>query len=362
MRVNQTPLSASRLATRKALRTVLVVSLALLMSVVGLTMSVAALPVGDVARSNAYAILGIAGDALVLVFIFALVGLLVLAAAWKGIPKMAHKLAAVAVVGFLWAVVLMSAFSMPIGPAGQPPGNGGGLTPVFEVLVPSTVQGTPRDTQAELFDTQGGTGGGGESPTATLCAFGTNAQVDRSGRSVRWDITVDDDVSTGTATFSAPDSCAHDLAVRLTNPRDVNGDGVQDSVSFFGRLRSISATTAQDGNQTTPRNIFMFDTVFGWYVGFSRRVDTQTTDGTWLSVAPPGVSDAQLKTSFDWQNLGSTTGADEDYIGLAAISRNYGFYGYTLPPAGAQYTFVWDIGTPESYVTYTWTVQLAARA
>lgn len=362
MRDNQPPLSGQRRAVLGALQKV-VVSLALcLVLLASFAMTVAALPVGDLARGQAYAVLGIAGDALVIVFIAALVGLLILAAAWKGIPKMAHKIAAVAVVGFLWAIVLMSAFSMPVGPAGDGGGVGGVLTPVFEVLVPSTVQGTPRDTQAELFDTQGGTGGGGETPTATLCAFGTNAEVDRANRVVRWQVTVDDDIATSAAAFSAPDSCAHDLAVRLTNPRDVNGDGVQDSVSFFGRLRSISATTAQDGNQTTPRNIFMFDNTFGWYVGFSRRVDTQTTDGTWLSVAPPGTSDGQLKTSFDWTNLGSTTGADEDYIGLAAISRNYGFYGFTQPVIGYTYSFVWDIGTPESFVTYTWQVILLARA
>lgn len=356
------PLTAPRRAVLKALRTA-VVSLALcLVILASAVVTVAALPVGDIARQQAnVVILGLAVDIAIL-FILAFIGLVVLAAAWKGIRGMKQKLVAVGVVSLLWGLVLFSAFSAPVGPAGGNGGGSGALTPVFEVLVPSTVQGTPLDTQAELFDSQGGTGGGGETPTATLCAFGTNALVDRSNRLIQWQITVDDDVATSAAAFSAPDSCSHSLAVRLTNPRDVNGDGVQDSVAFFGRLRSISATTAQDGNQTTPRNIFMFDTTFGWYVGFSRRVDTQTTDGTWLSVCPAGCADAQLKTAFDWTNLGSTTGADEDYIGLAAISRNYGFYGFTLPTAGYTYSFVWDIGTPDSYVTYTWQVALIARA
>lgn len=244
------------------------------------------------------------------------------------------------------------------------------MIPHWQVLVPSTVQGTPRDTAAEIFDSQGATAcssitGQG---TLTLDASGTNFEVDRSGNTVRIAITVDDDVATSAAGFQAPDCHANDFQVLLQNPVDANGDGVNDAAPLFGRIRAITATRTEDGNGTSSnRNILYFDTTFGWYIGWSRIVDTQATDGVWASACPPGLSDAALPTSpqgacLDWYNLGSDNGADEEYIAFAMVPRNYGWYGYTLPVIGFNYFVTLDIGHPQDFTTYTVQVFLSARA
>ena len=137
------------------------------------------------------------------------------------------------------------------------------------------------------------------------------------------------------------------------------------SVSIFGRVRSISATVAEDGNgSSSRRNIFYRDTTFGWYLGWSRDVDTINTDGQWVSIAPAGTDDAALQAGHDygWTNLGVNAGADEDYATYAYVLRNYGPFGFTLPVIGYQYTMLVDIGTPSDYTTLTVTIYLAARA
>ncbi len=285
-------------------------------------------------------------------------------AGWKSF-SMNKKVAAAGITALFFVLMIAPLVAGPIGVT--PPGPPGAYVPQWEVLIPTTIQGTPRDANTEIMDSNGGDGVDTGSPAGTLCAFGTNAEADRANRNVRVAVTVDDDVATSTATYSAPDACSFDLAFRLTNPQDANGDGTMDSVSLFGRVRSITATVAQDGNETTPHNIMLFDSTFGWYIGWSRDVDAQTTDGAWISACPAGLSDARLPTApqgqcLDWNNLGSNAGVDEDYIAFAYGTRNYGFYGYTLPPIGFQYTITIDIGTPESFVTYTVLVFLSARA
>lgn len=224
-----------------------------------------------------------------------------------------------------------------------------------------TTRSTARDGATEIFDSQGGDGDG-ETPAGTLCAYATNAEVDLSNKVLRHAITVDDDVTTGTAGFSAPDICSFDISFRLLNPVDANGDGVQDAVAVFGRVRSIGVTLSQDGNQTVQRPVFYRDNTFGWYVGWSRDVDTINTDGQWISIAPAGIDDSGLKSSYDWQNLGTNAGADEDYLTFAYVYRNYGTYGYTLPLIGYTYSMTIDVGTSESYTTLTVFTFLSARA
>ncbi len=51
---------------------------------------------------------------------------------------------------------------------------------------------------------------------------------------------------------------------------------------------------------------------------------------------------------FDWVNLGTTSGADEDYVALSVTARNYGPFGYTLPEVGTTYSLVYDYGIPGS--------------
>ncbi len=284
---------------------------------------------------------------------------LIVGLAMKGLSSN-KRLAAVAVGALVLALGVIPMLAPSVGPAAGPGPTAG--IPHFTVIMQGT-RSTARDVQAELFDTQGGTGGGGETPTATLCAYGTNAELDIGNRILRHAITVDDDVATSTATFSAPDSCSVDFSFKLDNPTDDNGDGVMDSKAVYFRLRSAGVTVTEDGNgSSTRRNIFMRDNTFGWYIGASLDVDTINTDGQWVSVAPAGTQDSELQAAHDWNLLGFNAGADEDYASFAYISRNYGFFGFTQPTAGYIYTQIWDVGVPTDFTTITIIVFLSARA
>lgn len=351
---------APRLAARfHALKRAVVGLIVAMVALLAIGATAAALPVGAAESANIIDIVGFAASYMAVLLVLFLILLVVTAVAWKGL-KMQHRAIMAVLVSLTFGLVAIGAMQ-PVTPSGDD-GDGGDFVPEWEIILQGT-RSTARDVASEIFDTQGGTGGGGETPTATLCAYATNALLDIANRKLVHQQTIDDDVTTGTAGFSAPDICSFDFSFRLTNPVDQNGDGVQDSISIFGRLRSISATTSEDGNGTsTRRNLFMWDTTFGWYLGFSRDVDTINTDGQWISVAPAGASDGVLPTSFDWQNLGVNAGADEDYATFAYIYRNYGPYGYTLPAAGFTYSMMIDIGTPASYVTVEVITQLSARA
>ncbi len=287
--------------------------------------------------------------------------LVVTFATWRGMRPDRRIVA----LGLSLAFVGLGVLPLATAPGLVPPGPGGPsgvYVPSWEIIL-QTTRSTARDVASEIFDTQGGTGGGGETPTATLCAYGTNAEVDLSNKILRHAITVDDDAATSGATFSAPDICSVDFSFRLLNPQDANGDGVMDAVSIFWRLRSISVTRTEDGNGTnTNRNVIMRDTTFGWYIGASRDVDTINTDGQWVSAAPAGKDDAQLGTSYPFQNLGTNAGADEDYATFAWIYRNYGPFGFTLPVIGYIYTMQWDVGTEASFQTIQVITFLSARA
>ena len=292
--------------------------------------------------------------------ILGFVVLLVAMAGWRSF-SMNKRMVALGLVALFFGLALVPALATNLGDDGDD--TGPGYAPKFEVILQGT-RSTARDGATEMFDTQGGDGDV-ETPAGTLCAYGTNAEVDLSNKILRHAITVDDDVTVATAGFSAADICSADFSFRLLNPQDANGDGTMDSVSIFGRVRSISATVAEDGNgSSSRRNIFYRDTTFGWYLGWSRDVDTINTDGQWVSIAPAGTDDAALQAGHDygWTNLGVNAGADEDYATYAYVLRNYGPFGFTLPVIGYQYTMLVDIGTPSDYTTLTVTIYLAARA
>ena len=292
-----------------------------------------------------------------LFLILGFVGLLVLAAGWKSL-NMNRRMLAGGFVGLMFALALVPALTGPVGPSGD---GGPTYVPKWEVILQGT-RSTARDGATEMFDSQGGDGDG-ETPAGTLCAYGTNAEVDLTNKILRHAITVDDDVATSAAAFSAADICSVDFSFRLLNPQDANGDGTMDAVSIFFRLRSSGVTVTEDGNGTsTRRNVFFRDSTFGWYIGASRDVDTINTDGQWVSVAPAGVDDAALGAGYDWSNLGANAGLDEDYATFAWVYRNYGPYGFTLPVIGYTYTQTWDVGTPADYTTITVFTFLSARA
>ncbi len=294
-----------------------------------------------------------------LLLLLGVIVLVVTALTWKGMKASRRTLALLLGLVFI-GLGLLPALQAPIGaPPGGPPGA---YVPKFEIIL-QTTRSTARDVASEIFDTQGGTGGGGETPTATLCAYGTNAEVDLANKVLRHAVTVDDDAATSAAAFSAPDICSVDFSFRLLNPVDANGDGVMDAVTIFWRLRSSGVTETEDGNGTsTRRNLFMRDNTFGWYVGVSRDVDTINTDGQWVSVAPAGIDDTKLASSYAFSNLGTNAGADEDYATFAWIFRNYGPYGFTQPLIGYTYTMLVDIGTDTSFTTITIFTFLSARA
>ena len=351
------PQPASRRAAIGAIRKSIVSLAIAVVALLALSATALALPVGVGATANFVDVVGFASAYLAVLLLFFIVGLVALLVVWKGLNMKWKGIGAIAV-SLLFGLVAVGAMQ----PSEPGPGDGpGDFVPEWEIILQGT-RSTARDVASEMFDTQGGDGDG-ETPAGTLCAYGTNAEVDLSNKHLRHAVTIDDDVTTATAGFSAPDICSVDFSFRLLNPADANGDGTMDSVSIFARVRSISATVTEDGNgSSTRRNVFYRDTTFGWYVGFSRDVDTINTDGQWISVAPAGTDDSELRTSYDWQNLGVNAGLDEDYATFAYVLRNYGPFGYTLPVIGYQYSMAVDIGTPEKYTTIGVTIFLSARA
>ncbi len=243
----------------------------------------------------------------------------------------------------------------------------------LNVQIASTPQGSVRNTAAEIFDSQGGNGDG-DTPAATLCdptAGSGNVNIDRVNRKIIVKVTVDDDVATSDATFSAPDMCSLDYSIRLGTTVDADGNGVDDSISIYARWSSLSATTTEDGNgSSTQRNIFYKDTTYGWYVGFGSLVDTQATDGEWYSACQIGISDTRLPTTptgecLGWVRLGSTDGADEDFMAAAWVWKNYGGFGFSLPDDSHTYTYILEFAgpdlVPDPENTWTYDIILDSR-
>ena len=221
----------------------------------------------------------------------------------------------------------------------------------WDVTFPTTVMGTARDVITEIGDSDGANCDG-QTPAPTLAAYGTNAFVDRNAMSVRWEITIDDEADIATAGFSAPDALAFDLQVLLKTPVDANSDGTNDNIQLYMRT-TLSKTTSIDGGgnaSSGQRDIYYGDTGWGSCAGIvTRVVDTQATDGTWMAswdVTDTPSGNSVPTTPSEWVPVGGTDGSDVDFVSWAAVTRNYGFYGYTLPLQGDTYQILVDIAGP----------------
>ncbi|MCJ2556515.1 MAG: hypothetical protein LN415_05330 [Candidatus Thermoplasmatota archaeon] len=57
----------------------------------------------------------------------------------------------------------------------------------------------------------------------------------------------------------------------------------------------------------------------------------------------------------------SHAGGSAEYFSFWFVGRNYGFFGYTQPPMGSPIDIVVDLGTPESFDSWTIQIKLNAR-
>ncbi len=225
-------------------------------------------------------------------------------------------------------------------PPPPPPPPTGNHVVFASVIAPTTRMGTPSDTIAEVFDSDGCTGGGPQtSPAATLWAFTTTATVDATTLRYRKVTTVTSTVATTAATFSAPDAFSLDISFQVQS-QDKNGDSTLDSQGLMVR-GMVSVTSAQDPNSSV-RQTLAWDAACGTYFGIQQRVDTAATDGVWSSFWPGTVNPSGATPAGSWsvwRPLGQSTGADTDFFRIAGIEWNYGSFGYVTPPIGTTYTY-----------------------
>ena len=193
-------------------------------------------------------------------------------------------------------------------------------------------------------------------PVSTAAVVNTNMFIDNQNKKVRHEITMDDDIVTTTATFSAPDCGIFDFQQRLTNGQDRNGDGVIDAQNYFGQVLSITRTTTIDGNNSNANNVFYSETDDGFYVGWF-------TDGSnWVSAYPGLETQTTLTTGpSPVVNLGSNAGGAADAPGFWYIMRNYGPFGYTQPPIGTSIIITGQIGSPGAWRAFTVEIALLVR-
>lgn len=256
-------------------------------------------------------------------------------------PKMYRYLAyGVGALFLLGGLASLGGISSPPPPPPPPTGN---HTEFSTVLAPATRMGTPSDVIAELFDSDGCTGGGPQtSPAATLWTFTSQSTVDVTTLRYRKVTSVISTVATSGATFSAPDAFSLDLAFQAV-PKDANGDNNLDSQGLMVRAM-VSVSTAQDPNSSV-RQTVAWDAGCGSYIGGQSRVDTAATDGTWYSFWPATVNsggNTPAGTWSEWRPAGVSTGLDQDFLRFAAINWNYGPFGYVTPPVGTTVTYTFQ--------------------
>jgi hypothetical protein len=220
------------------------------------------------------------------------------------------------------------------------------------LTVPTTRLSTENDVIAEITDTDGFTAASTvESPAATLCVYNTNAFINTEMLPLKlaWEATVDNDVTTATIAFNAPDVCGIDLQIQI-EPYDGNGDGVADQQTIYTRAM-VSHTTYQDTN-SSEHQVYVWEAQAGSYItGFNVK-DTQTTTNVWYSFWPASESPGgqfSANTWSNWKAAGTTTGTDADpeFLGFFAQMRNFGFFTYNTPPLGGSTTITYQFAGPD---------------
>lgn len=179
---------------------------------------------------------------------------------------------------------------------------------------------------------------------STITAF-----IDRVNHLTSYDIAVDDDVASTAAAFLATDADVADFQFRLDNAVDLNGDGTNDQVPFFGRVTSISRVSGTINNGTAA-DVFYCDQTAGWYLGFGREIDegaAHTSDHTYISFTPSlsGCPNG-MPSSGPWRNLGNDDGDSAFAAFWWGFGSRAGFSDYGAPPVGTAIIIQTEWGTP----------------
>ncbi len=163
----------------------------------------------------------------------------------------------------------------------------------------------------------------------------TEGTADLTSNRIRALVAIDTDLATTAALWSEPNCLELDHDLHLNTPVDQNGDGVADSITYYGGIDSISRTTLPtDGSNGTVNG-----------VGFVRDGIDETADwlilwkndaGTWIPACPEAKTSSSPPTSCGDVAVGAHTGsAADDDVDLYIILEDRGLWGYQEPAVGA---------------------------
>lgn len=290
-------------------------------------------------------------------------GALILGGVAVLMPSLGQKKRTYAAVG---AIVMAGLFILGQNGGVTPPSDDDDVPGVTWNVQVATAYDADVDVDTEALDSQGYTvcDGGTPDMNADLGALATNVLVDESRGTYSYQSDSDDDVSRTAAGFQELDCIVFSWTIALMGTIDLDGGGVDDSVTHKARLVSIGPPTFRDGNQTTMSTIY-FDSDMGWSVAF-------LTEGNIWVPAFDSSSRYQLPypptNGGGWVAIGSHAGA-----GAAVDQGNFAILfdttvgaptGYTVPPVpgNIEFSFTIQVGSETNYRTLTGNWVLFTRA
>lgn len=324
----------------------LFVSLAVLMAgLAALPVAAAGDPVSDFAAANTPILMVIAVVALASAFFV------------KGLGK--RNRSALGVVGILASAMLILAF---MGQGVIPtPGDGRDVAPIAWTTRMDTTFPAAADITAEMLDTQGFTACDGGTPdlNGVIATWNTNAFISQPQKLFTFQSDSDDDVTRSTVAFQEIDCPVVNVDISLSQARDVNGDGVNDLVTYMGKLMSIGPVTFSDGNQSA-QNVIFFDPDAGWECAW------YTEGAEWVSAFGAQRFASAMPTSGPWVPIGTHGGggaASEDIVFACVFDTTVGApAGYTMPNVGdIAWTATIAVGSPEDPHIHTLNWYLQTR-
>lgn len=251
------------------------------------------------------------------------------------VPSLGQKTRSYLVVGgilgagaILWG---MTASSTRVIEGVEPPP---GVTWISRI---ATTYDTDADADTKVLDSEGYTSCDAGTPdlNGEIPVLATNGIVDESKATLALQSDSDDDVARNAVGFQEIDCPLFAFSVALSGTVDVDGNGVDDSVTWKAKLQSMGPATFKDANATTQPVLF-YDSDAGWECAFL------TEGNIWVS-AFDDVAKYQLSgapSSGPWRALGSHAGAgaafDTGTFACVFNTPDGAPTGYTVPPSAGN--------------------------
>jgi len=290
-------------------------------------------------------------------------GALILGGVAVLMPSLGQKKRTYAAIG---AIVLAGLFILGQQGAGTGLDDTGPTPPgvTWGVQLATTLDGD-LDASSEVLDSQGFTAGDGGTPdlNCAVQTLGTNTLIDESAGTYTGQSDSDDDLARSAVGFQEIDCPILSWTIALEGTIDLDGGGVDDSVTHKARLVSVGPPTFMDANQTTMPVLF-YDSDMGWECAFL------TEGNIWVS-AFDTASRYQLPypptSGGGWVAIGSHAGAgagvDQGNFACVFDTTTGSPAGYTVPPAAGniEWSAVIQVGSESNYRTLTFNWVLNTR-